>query len=160
MDGLEAHEFADRLQAVAVEVAMPTGPGLDDAIRLAEDLIAAGHDAEATLEVAAMHLGSPRSDAEPGVRAMLTEHGIIVPEAEDEPSRYRLLLEAFGFLNLRFDLFEGPFYARLLSWDRQDSLDQKLVLLLYERDQVSGTTEREQIETKMRAVVREHLAVD
>lgn len=101
MEGLDGNEVAVRLHVVAMAVAMPTGPGLDDAIRLAEELVASGHDGDATLEVAGMHLGASRSDVEPAVRAMLIEHGIVVPGADDQSGRYRLLLTGFGFQNLR-----------------------------------------------------------
>lgn len=54
---------------------MQTGPGLDDAITLAEDLVASGLGGSATPDVASLSRGAVRSDAEPSVRAMLTEFG-------------------------------------------------------------------------------------
>lgn len=158
-EGLEAGP-AERLRAVAVEVAMPTGPGLDDAITLAEDLVASGLGGSATLEVASLPRGAVRSDAEPRVRGMLTEFGIDVPSAEDEAARYRLLLWAFGHWNLPLALFEGPFYARLVAWDNQDELDRTLVRLLHERDLVSNSLGRLSIEREMRAAVKALIPAD
>jgi hypothetical protein len=143
-----------RLRAVAIAVAMQTGPGLDEAIALAEQLTASGLGGPATLDVASLPRGSVRSDAEPVVRAMLTEFGMEVPPAEDEEGRYRLLLWTFGHADLPYEIFEGPFYARLTAWDMQDELDRKLIRLLDERDQLSRPSEREAIEGQMRAAVR------
>lgn len=143
-----------RLRAVAVTVAMPIGPGLDEAIMVAEELVSSGLGGSGTVEVASLPRGSVRSDAEPQVRAMLTEFGIDVPAIDDEAARYRLLLWAFGHWDLPFDLFEGPFYARLTAWDNQGELDRTLVLLLHERDQVTTSMDRRAIEHEMRAAVR------
>jgi hypothetical protein len=133
---------------------MQTGPGLDEGIALAEQLTESGLGGPATLDVAALPRGSVRGDAEPGVRAMLAEFGIEVPPAEDEAGRYRLLLWTFGHADLSYEMFEGPFYARVTAWDRQDDLDRKLILLMDERDQLSRRSEREVIEGQMRAAVR------
>jgi len=152
-EGLDA-ALIGRLRAVAVAVAVQTGPGLDDAITLAEELISSGLGGSGTVEVASLPSGSVRSDAEPRVRAMLTEFGIDVPATEDEVARYRLLLWAFGHWDLPFDLFEGPSYARLTAWDNQDELNRTLVLLLHERDQVTTSTDRLAIEREMRAAGR------
>jgi len=152
-EGLDAAQIG-RLRAVAIAVAMPTGPGLDDAIKLAEEFVAAGLGGSATLNVASLPIGSIRSDAEPVVRAMLAEFDLQVPPVEDETARYRLLLWAFGHADLPLELFEGPFYSRLTAWDAQDELDRVLVRLLHERDQVSGPVDRQTIEREMRAAVR------
>ena len=152
-EGLDASVIG-KLHAVAIAVALPTVPGLDAAIELAEELVASGLGGAATLDVASLSQGSVRSDAEPSVRAMLTEFGIEVPPSEDEVGRYRLLLWAFGYSDLPFEVFEGPFYARLISWDTQDGLDRRLVMLMHERDQVSSPDDRKLIEREMRAAVR------
>ncbi len=158
-EGLEAGAV-ERLQAVAVEVAMPTRPGLDDAIALAEDLVACGLGGSATLEVASLPRGAVRSDAEPHVRGMLKEFGLDVPSTEDEAARYRLLLWAFAYWNLPLASFEGRFYERLVTWDNQDELDRTLVRLLHERDLVSSSVERLAIEREMRTAVKALLPAD
>ncbi|WP_370289172.1 hypothetical protein [Nocardioides sp.] len=107
------------LRAVAIDVAMPSGPGLDEAIRLAEELVADGLGGPATLDVASLPIGAAQRDAEPVVRAMLAEFDMEVPQAEGEAGRYRLLLWAFGHADLPVELFEGRFYARLAAWDEQ-----------------------------------------
>lgn len=142
------------LRAVAIDVAMPSGPGLDEAIRLAEELVADGLGGPATLDVASLPIGAAQRDAEPVVRAMLAEFDMEVPQAEGEAGRYRLLLWAFGHADLPVELFEGRFYARLAAWDEQDELDRVLVGFLHERDLLSKPADRAAIEREMRAAVR------
>lgn len=98
------------------------------------------------------------SDAEPLVRAMLSEHGIDVPLTQDEGSEYQVLLRAFGYWDLPIHFFEGPFYVRIPAWDDQGPLDRALVTLLDHRDRLTRPAEREAVEQEMRAVVREHVA--
>ena len=148
-----------RLHRVAVHFILPTGPRVDDAVAVAEDLLASGFKGEATVEVAALRRDTLLSDAEPLVRAMLYEHGIEVPIAEDEESEYRVLLLAFGYWELPIHFFEGPFYVRIPAWDDQGPLDRALVTLLDRRDQVTTPAERDAVEQEMRAVVREHVTV-
>lgn len=143
-----------RLRAVVIEVAMPSRPGLDEAIRLAEELVAGGLGGPATLDVASLPIGAAKRDAEPVVRAMLAEFDMKVPQAEDESGLYRMLLWAFGHADLPLERFEGPFYARLTAWDVQDKLDRVLVRLLHERDLLSRPADLAAIEGEMRAAVR------
>jgi hypothetical protein len=149
-----------RLRRVAVDLILPTGLRVDDAVRLAEDLVVSGADGEATIEVAALRRDSLGSDAEPLVRAMLSEHGIGVPVPADEVSEYRVLLRAFGYLDLPIHFVEWPFYARLPAWHDQGPLDRALVTLLDKRDHLTSPAERHQVEQEMRSVVRDHLAPD
>lgn len=102
-----------RLRRVAVGFILPSGLRVDDAVEVAEDLVASGYMGEATIEVAALTRDSLSSDAEPLVRAMLSEHDIDVPVAQDEESEYRVLLRAFGYWELPIHFFEGPFYVRI-----------------------------------------------
>jgi hypothetical protein len=88
---------------------------------------------------------------------MLSEFDMMVPPVDDEPSRYRLFLTAFGHFDLPLDVFEGPFYARLASDDTQDDLDRALVWLLHEMDQVDSPADRVALESRMRAAVRARL---
>lgn len=135
-----------------MDVAMPLEPGLDSAILSAEELVARGLGGEATVAVASLPRGSIRSDAEPLVRTMLAEFEIQVPPAEDEDARYELLLRSFASWGLPLERFEGPFYARLTSWDRQSDLDRELMRLLDERDHAPAPGDRLAIERRMRAV--------
>lgn len=147
-----------RLNCVAVAFILPTGLRVDDAVAVAEDLASSGPVGDATVEVAALSRNSPRSDAEPLVRAMLAEHGIEVPVAEDEGSEYRILLRAFGYWNLPIHFFEGPFYVRIPAWDDQGPLDRILVTMLDQRDHLATSAQRDAVDQEMRAVVRDHVA--
>jgi hypothetical protein len=147
------------LRRVAVDFILPGGPRVDYAVAAAERLVAAGNTGEATLELAALSRTALLSDAEPLVRAMLAEHGIVVPLDQDENSTYRLLLIAFGYWDLPIYFFEGPFYDRIPAWDDQGPLDRALVILLDKRDQLTAPTDRDSVEQEMRAVVRQHLPV-
>ncbi len=147
-----------RLHSVAVIFVLPTGLRVDDAVAVAEDLVVSGFIGEATVDVAALSRDSLASDAEPLVRAMLSEHGIDVPVIEDEDSEYRLLLLAFGYWNLPIHFFEGPFYVRIPPWDEQGPLDRALVTLLDQRDHLTTPAERDAIEQEMRGAVRRHVA--
>jgi hypothetical protein len=151
-------DLAARLNRVAVAFILPTGLRVDDAVAVAEDLVASGFAGDATVEVAALSRNSPGSDAEPLVRAMLTEHGIDVPITQDEESEYRVLLRAFGYWDLPIRFFEGPFYVRIPAWDDQGPLDRALVTMLDERDHLTTPGERDAVEQKMRAVVRDNIA--
>lgn len=152
-------DFDARLHRLAVDIILPTGLRVDDAVAVAEDLVESGVATEATVEVAAMSRDSLRSDAEPLVRAMLAEHGINVPLPQDEASDYEVLLRAFGYWDLPIHSFEGPFYVRIPAWNDQGPLDRALVTLLDRRDHLATTAERDAILMEMRAVVREHVAV-
>jgi hypothetical protein len=147
-----------RLHRVAVSFILPTGLRVDDAVAVAEDLVASGFTGEATVEVAALSRNSLVSDAEPLVRAMLSEHRIDVPIAEDEDSEYEVLLSAFGYWDLPIHFFEGPFYVRIPAWEDQGPLDRALVTLLDQRDHLTTPAGRDAIEREMRSVVRTHVA--
>lgn len=147
-----------RLHRVAVDFVLPTGLRVHDAVAVAEDLVASGFTGEATVEVAALSRDSLGSDAEPLVRAMLSEQGIDVPVIEDEDSEYRVLLLRFGYWDLPIHFFEGPFYVRIPAWDDQGPLDRALVTMLDQRDHLTTPAERDAIEHEMRAVVRTHVA--
>ncbi len=146
-----------RLHRVAIGLVLPAGLHVEDAVVVAEDLVAAGFDGEATVEVAALSRGSSRSDAETLVRAMLAEHGIDIPVIEDEDSAYRALLRAVGYWDLPIHVMEGCFYARVLAWDEQGPLDRELVVLLDEREHLTDPLERHAFDQEIRAVVRAHV---
>lgn len=147
-----------RLRRVAVDFILPTGLRVDDAVRVAEDLVASGVHGEATVEVAALSRESLGGDAEPLVRAMLSEHGIDVPVNSGRRLEYQVLLRAFGYWDLPVRFFEGPFYVQVPAWDEQGPLDRALVVLLDKRDHLTTPAERDEVEQEMRSVVRHHVA--
>ena len=150
-------ELVTRLHLVAIEFVLPDGLRVEDAIVLAEDLVAAGFTGSATAEVASLERGAIRSDAEHPIREMLAEYGIRVPVPTDEDAEYRLLLTAFGYWNLPLHFFEGPFYIRIPAWEDQGPLDRTLVTLLDRRDHETSPDARLSVEDEMRAAVRAHI---
>jgi hypothetical protein len=106
-------ELAYRLHLVAVELVLPDRLRVEDAVVLAEDLLASGFTGPATVGVACLERRAIRSDAEQPIREMLAEHGIRLPVPEDEDEEYELLLTAFGYWDLPLHFFEGPFYVHI-----------------------------------------------
>lgn len=76
-------ELGARLRLLAVGFVLPEGPRVEDAVILAEDLLASGSNGPATVEVAALDRGAIRSDAAQPIRDMLVEHGISVPSLNE-----------------------------------------------------------------------------
>lgn len=150
-------DFDARLRRVAADFVLPSGLRVDEAVGLAEEIVASGFMGEATLELAVLSRDGLRSDAEYLVRAMLAEHDISVPIGEGEGSEFQLLLRAFGYGDLPIHLFEGPFYSQIPDSDHQGSLDRALVSLLDDRDHLTTPAERDVIEHKMRVAVRDHV---
>jgi hypothetical protein len=132
-----------------------SGPRIDRAVAVAEDLVASGFTGDATVEVAALRRDAVRSDAEPLVLAMLAEHGIAVPEPEDEEAEYQLLLRAFGFWDLPLGDFYSPFLHRLPPWDAQDDLHRALNLMFDELDHATDPAQKREVEQRMRTTVRD-----
>lgn len=145
----------ERLHRLAGAFVIPgLGPRFDEAIVLAEDLVAAGVAGTATVEVAVLRRDALGSDAEPLVRNMLAEFGIDVPIPEDEEAEYRLLLKGFGFWELPVFDFYSPFLHRLPSHAEQDGLQRTLTTLLDELDNATDPADKQAIVQRMRAAVR------
>lgn len=137
---------------------LPTGgPRVDQAVVVAEDLVASGFTGDATVEVAALRRDAARSDAEPLVLAMLAEHGIDLPTPQDEEAEYQLLLRAFGFWDLPLRDFYSPFLHRLPAWDEQGDLERALIALFDDLDHATEPAHKLAVEERMRAKVREAL---
>jgi hypothetical protein len=152
-------DFGPRLHRVSVDFAIPgRGPRIDEAVVLAEDLVASGFMGDATVEVAALRRDATRSDAEPLVRNMLAQCGIDLPIPEDEDAEYRLLLEAFGFRDLPIADFYSPFLHQLASWDEQDALERTLIRLFDDLDHATDPAQKHEVVQRMRAAVRDALA--
>jgi hypothetical protein len=150
-------EFAARLHLVAVGFVLPAGPLVEEAVLLAEDLVASGFEGSATVTVASLERFATRSEAEQPIRDMLAEHEIRVPVPTDDHGEYRLLLTAFGYWDLPLHAFEGRFYVRIPAWDDQEPLDRALVTLLDRRNHETGPDARLSVEREMRASVRAHV---
>jgi hypothetical protein len=148
---------AARLHLVAVGFLLPDGPVIEDAVVLAEDLLASGVTGPATIAAACLKRGAIRSEAEQPIREMLAEHGINVPAPTNEDATYRALLTAFGYKNLPLRSFGGPFYVRIPAWDDQGPLDRTLVTLLDRLDHETSPDARRAVEGEMRAAVRAHV---
>jgi hypothetical protein len=157
MGQIVGKDLAARLHLVAVGFVLPEGPRVEDAVVLAEDLLASGFTGPATVEVASLERAAIRSEADLPIREMLAEHGIRVPAPSNDDDEYGLLLTALGHWNLPFHQFEGPFYVRVPAWDDQGPLDRALVTLLDHRDHESTPDARRAIEDEMRAHVRTHI---
>ena len=145
------------MHRVAVGFVLPDGPRVDEAVVLAEDLLASDFTGPATVEVAALERAAILSEAERPIREMLAEHGIHLPVPVDAEAEYRLLLTAFGLWNLPLHFFEGPFYAHVPAWDDQEPLDRRLVTLLHRWEFETTPDARLAIDDEMRAAVRAHL---
>jgi hypothetical protein len=124
------------------------------AVDLACDLIAAGLETPATVEVAALPRGTTFRDAADIVRSMLAEHGVRLPPQETDEDRFAALRTAFAWWNLPMSRFEGAFHARLPEWDQQDTLDRTLVIMMDERDNETDPGRRTAIEDRMRRAIR------
>jgi hypothetical protein len=152
-------ELEARLHRVAVDFVCRTGgPRIDEAVILAEDLVAAGFAGGATVDVASLRRDAIRSDAEPLVRNMLGEYEIDLPIVEDGAARFRVLLQAFGFWDLPLVYFYSPFLHQLPSWDEQDPLERTLVRLLDDLDHETDPAKKTEVVQIMRAAVRSALA--
>lgn len=150
--------FEDRLHRVAVGFILPTGLDVNMAVALAEDMVASGVGEAATLAVATLARDSLVSDAEEPVREMLAEHGIDVPQPDNDHDRYQVLLRAFGYWDLPLYNFEGPFYVQVPAWDDQGPLDRALVTMLDRRDHETTPQARAEVEQEMRDTVRRNVA--
>jgi hypothetical protein len=150
--------FEDRLHRVAVDFILPTGPDVALTVTLAEDMVASGVGGAATVAVATLARDSWLIDAEQLIREMLAEHGIEVPQPDDEQDEYQVLLRAFGYWGLPLHNFEGPFYVQIPAWDDQGLLDRALVRMLDRRDHETTPQSRAAVEQEMRDTVRSHVA--
>lgn len=152
-----AASFGDRLHRVAVSFILPTGLDVNMAVTLAEDMVVSGVGETTTVTVATLARDSLVSDAGQPVREMLAQHGIEVPQPDDEQYEYQVLLRAFGYWDLPLYNFEGPFYVQVAEWDDQGPLDRALVTLLDRRDHETTPQARVEVEQEMRAAVRRHV---
>lgn len=133
-----------------------TGWTLDmrDAIDLATRLLVADRDTPSTLAVAQLSHGASFSESSAMVVDMLVEQGLD-PRALSGTDAYATRLRAFSAGLLNASDIEGDFYDQLPDWEAQSPLDQVLVRLFDERDHVTDPVLRAEVESRMRAAVRD-----
>ena len=132
------------------------GPDVDQAIRLACELLVGQLDTPATANVAALRYGTPLRDAGPLLREMLQEQGVPAPHPDaSETEEFRAVLRALAAGSLAV----GDFYIVLLdhlpAWDKQDDLDRRLMALLEEWERQATREGRSAAAEALRAVARE-----
>lgn len=121
---------------------------VDDAIRLACDLLARDLDGPATTSVAVLPFGTPLRDCEPEIRAMLDEHGVcLAAEDATEDDRIGLLLKKFAAGRLSVGEIWGPLLFWLPTWPDQTAVQRALVQLITEDDGLTTPAAHAQIIT-------------
>jgi hypothetical protein len=145
----------ERLHLLALGVLLHRPGVVAVGVDLACDLLVAGLDTPATVEVAGLRRDATLGDSEELLRSMLEEHGVQIPVPQTDADKFAALRLAFGFLNLPVSEFEGPFYERLPEWGEQDSLDRSLVILFDQRDHQADPVRRTEVEDRMRDAIRE-----
>jgi hypothetical protein len=122
------------LALLAARLVLPgLGPDVDQAIRLACELLVCQLDTPATVNVAALRYGTPLRDAGPLLREMLEEQGFPAPHPDaSETEKFRAVLRALAAGSLKAGEFYPIFLGRLPARDKQDDLDRRLMALLDE----------------------------
>jgi hypothetical protein len=134
----EADPEADlraQLHRLAVQFVLPCLPDVDQAIRLACELIVHDLQTPATISVAALSYGTTLRDSESLIRDMLSEQGVWLPEDEaTEPERFNFVLRAFASGGIGVaDMITALFHA-LPSWEDQTEVQRALLRLITELD--------------------------
>lgn len=128
-----------------------------NAVEIASILVGEGDDRPATLAVACLPANAIQSDAEPLIRAMLTEQGVPSLPENAEDAHLRGLLAAFARRVVEVHEFIGEFYSQLPAWDRQDGLQRETVVAL-DRWEAEGDPEaRQRIEDDMRRAILKYM---
>ena len=132
------------------------GPDVDQAIRLACELLACELDTPATVDVAALRYGTSLRDACPLLREMLQEQGFPAPGLDaSQTGEFRAVLRALAAGSLAV----GEFYTILIdhqpTWDGQDELDRRLMALLDDWELQTTPEGRSAAAEALRAVARE-----
>lgn len=110
-------------------------PDVDEAIRLACDLLVEGMDSPATTSVAALPFGTTVRDCEPLIREMLLEHGLQTPDEDSsDDERFGVMLQWFAAGHLTFGDIWGSFLRWLPAWEEQTAFQRALVRLSNELD--------------------------
>jgi hypothetical protein len=145
------------LALLAARFALPgLGPDVDQAIRLACELLVRGLDTPATADVAALRYGTPLRDAAPLLRQMLQEQGLPAPSPDASPAgKFHAVLRALATGSLAVDEFYISLIDYLPAWDKQDELDRRLMALLDDWERQTTPEGRSAAAETLRAVARE-----
>jgi hypothetical protein len=141
-----------RLEALAVTFALPGAlPNTDDAIALASELLVEDLDTPATVAVAALSYGTPLSESEPLIRAMLAEHEVPASgPGATERERFAFILRAFSGGGLGLGAFLTALYRGLPEWHEQSEVQRALVMLATQLDLEISPDRKARIVTTMR----------
>ena len=132
------------------------GPDVDQAIRLACELLVHDLDTPATAEVAALRYGTPLRDAAPLLRQMVQEQGFPAPGPDaGQAGELRAVLRALAAGSLAAGEFYAILLDRLPAWDKQDELDRRLMALLDDWDQQTTPEGRSAAAEALRAAARD-----
>jgi hypothetical protein len=141
-----------RLVGVAAALDLPgLGPRVEQAVALALDLVVADRATPATVAVASLGPGATLRDAGDDIREMLREQGVAPPSPPSgEDPAYTTSLWAVGYGGLSVGEFSAVFYGYLPTWDDQDEVQRKIVVLLDEWEQESDLEARRPITDRIR----------
>jgi len=145
------------LALLAARLVLPgLGPDVDQAIKVACDLVARGLDTPGTVGVAALRYGTPLRDAGPVIREMLDEQGFPAagPDASDA-EKFVTVLRAVGAGGLGVGEFFGVFMRQVPAWNQQDEFQRSLVLLLDEWAEETTPEGRSAAAAAVRKVARD-----
>jgi hypothetical protein len=145
------------LALLAARFVLPgLGPDVDQAIRLACELVVRELGTPATADVAALRYGTPLRDAAPLLRQMLQEQGFPAPGPDASQAReFRAVLRALAAGSLAMGEFHAILIDRLPAWDKQDELDRRLIALLDDWELQTTPEGRSAAAEALRAVARD-----
>jgi hypothetical protein len=128
--------FVDSLHAelalLAARFVLPgLGPDVDQAIRVACDLLAQNLDTPATVDVAALSYGTPLRDAGPAIREMLREQDFPAAGTDaGDAAQFTTVLRAVAAGGMQAGEFFTIFIGLVPAWEEQDELQRRLMVLL------------------------------
>lgn len=132
------------------------GPDVDQAIRLACDLLTQDLDTPATVDVAALRYGTALRDAGLVIRAMLREQGFPAAEPDaGEAEEFTTVLRAVGAGGMQIGEFFIFFMRVIPAWQQQDSLQRRLVVLLNDWAEETTTEGRSAIAADVRRIAKD-----
>jgi hypothetical protein len=135
------------------------GPDVDQAIKLACELLACGLDTPATVDVAAMRYGTPLRDVGSLLREMLDEQGFPAPGPDAGQDReFRAVLRALAMGSLAVGEFCLILLDHLPARDEQDELDRRLMTLLDDWERQATPEARSAAAEALRAAAREAIS--
>jgi hypothetical protein len=145
------------LALLAARFVLPgLGPDVDQAIRLACDLLARELDTPATADIAALRYGTPLRDAAPLLRQMLQEQGFPAPGPDaSQAAEFRAVLRALAAGSLAVGEFHAILIDHVPAWDKQDQLDRRLMALVNDWELQTTPEGRSAAAEALRAVARD-----